>query len=198
MKLINREGQRFGRLLVVTFVEQDKNRHAKWYCRCDCGGTKVVRANCLVSGNTRSCGCLAKEQWMKRFFRHGHTMGFNRPTFSTWKSMMNRCNDPKAPSFSNYGGRGIKVCERWSDGRFGFLNFLNDMGLRPQDTSLDRIDVNGNYELGNCRWATKKEQSNNRRNKRIEQFSDEVLVNELRRRRLVEGQRTMNTVRTAA
>lgn len=151
-------GQRFGRLTVVGYVN-NKAVHV----RCDCGNEKKVQAGALRRGATTSCGCLRAEQLSARRLKHGMT---DTPEHSTWMRMRQRCEDPNNVSFRLYGGRGIKVCDRW---RKSFANFLADMGPRPAGASLYRINPNGDYAPENCRWATPTEQCNNKRaNVRIE------------------------------
>ena len=144
--------QRFHRLVVI--ASHHSNRRRKWLCRCDCGNTAIVTSSQLVHGLTKSCGCFRNE----RAVIHGHA----RPqsaTYKSWHSMVDRCSRPGATSWRYYGGLGVKVCARWLD----FANFLEDMGVRPPGLTLDRIDPYGNYEPGNCRWATWIEQRANRR-----------------------------------
>jgi hypothetical protein len=145
-------GQRFGRL-VVERREGSIDGQAAWICKCDCGGTKRVRGYQLRSGKTASCGCL----WLETITKHRLC---GTPEYNTWCHMISRCHDSENDSYENYGGRGIVVCDRW---RYSFECFLADMGKRPPKTSLDRVDNSGNYEPGNCRWATRLEQNRNTR-----------------------------------
>jgi hypothetical protein len=166
-------GQSFGRL--VAWWPAGKRGSSKygrvmWLCCCVCGNLKVVAAGCLTGGVTGSCGCLEKENLAaisQLNLRHGHSrIGQRTLEYRSWKSMNNRCNgnDPRRRTYHDYKIKGVSVCERWQ-GERGFENFLADMGPRPKNKTLDRYpDPYGNYEPGNCRWATNEEQSNNRRN----------------------------------
>lgn len=173
-------GIRFGFLVVVADAGSKKTsagNRSHWLCRCDCGKEKIVLGSTLLYGKTKSCGRCA-------LISHGESYGAHETTeYRTWGQMWSRCNNPHHDSWKDYGGRGIVVCGRWRS----YETFLADMGRKPTAAhSIDRIDVDGNYEPGNCRWVTKKEQTGNRRPLkkvgRIERFTDAELIAELRRR----------------
>jgi hypothetical protein len=154
--------QRFDRLTVMAFAWVDAYGNTCWRVQCDCGSNGVVRASCLRRGDSRSCGCLFTENIRGGLLKHGYARTYSRdPLYDCWAHLIQRCENPKNPGFKHYGGRGITVCERW---RLSFLDFLADMGPRPSPQhSLDRINNDGNYEPGNCRWATAAEQRRNQR-----------------------------------
>jgi hypothetical protein len=159
-------GQVFTRLMAVSF--SSRNGRGFWLCKCRCGNESQVPANRLLSGHVRSCGCLKRERMAKGTnFRHG--LSYTR-THAIWAAMKSRCTNKNQKCYPRYGGRGVSVCERWQS----FDMFYADMGTVPEGHSLDRIDTNGNYEPGNCRWATKYTQANNTRTNRFLSFNGET------------------------
>jgi hypothetical protein len=151
-------GKRFGRLVVLRYIGA-----SYWHLICDCGKETSVKTDMLNGGRTRSCGCLLAETTRARSLKHGHSRGKKGKAYRIWTDMRSRCNNPRVTNYALYGGRGISICERWND----FANFFADMGEPPPGLSLDRIDVNGNYEPGNCRWIDQNGQQNNRRNNHL-------------------------------
>jgi hypothetical protein len=150
-------GDRYGRLTIIKGVET-KNGNRYFECLCDCGNVAIERLHHLTKGITKSCGCYRKIINKNRKI-HGHSN--STPTYNSWAMMKQRCYNSNRKDYYNYGGAGITVCERW---RNSFENFLSDMGERPIGTTLDRYpNQSGIYEPDNCRWATIKEQNNNKR-----------------------------------
>jgi hypothetical protein len=166
-------GQKFARWTIVRRAENNARNKQRWLCRCECGIERVVEGQNLHSGRSRSCGCLSREVSRQACIArrtHGRSKSL---TYSRWMRMRVRCEQPQSVSFPHYGARGIGVCPRWLD----FENFLADMGECPtKEHTLDRIDTNGNYEPGNVRWATQKEQQNNRTNNHRITFRGETLT----------------------
>lgn len=158
-RAINLTGQTFGRLAVIS-RKPSNNRNAKWLCLCTCGKYIITNGYALRSGHTQSCGCLNREIVKNRCTTHGQ---YGTRTYKSWSEMRNRCNNSKDRVYKYYGSRGITICSRWEN----FESFFADMGLRPKNKSLERIDNNGNYEPLNCKWATAKEQARNTRANRI-------------------------------
>lgn len=153
-------GQRFGRWTAIKRIESavSKNRQIMWLFHCDCGTQSIAPAGDKTHGGSKSCGCLKVERSRERRTTHGMA---GTPEFVCWRHAKDRCFNKNDKSYANYGGRGITMCERW---RNSFENFYADMGPRPGPRySIDRIDVNGNYEPGNCRWADDFVQARNKR-----------------------------------
>jgi hypothetical protein len=153
-------GKTFNRWTVLSFHSLYKNGSAVWLCECECGTKRTVNGARLRRGASRSCGCLRNEEFGIRSYKTG---SISNAAYKSWQSMINRCTNINFENFNIYGGRGISICERWI-GENGFANFLQDMGERPKGMTLDRIDVNGNYEPSNCRWLSNKLQQRNKRN----------------------------------
>lgn len=155
-RLIDLTGQKLGYLTVIKRIKNNQYGHTRWLCKCDCGKETVQYSTRIRSGQVKSCGCM-------RGFKHGHARSTgSSPTYKSWEKMICRCYNKNYEYYNQYGGRGIKVCQRWHK----FENFLEDMGERLPNTSIDRINNNGNYKPTNCRWSTNKEQSQNTRRNR--------------------------------
>ena len=164
-KPIVKKGDKYNRLTAVQF-DHRRGSTQYWLFKCECGNKKVLQVNNVKSGNTKSCGCLKKG----RIAIHG--MSYSREHI-TWASMKARCCNKNAPDYKNYGGRGIKVCDRWKN---SFKNFYKDMGKRPKGMTLDRIDNEKGYYKENCRWATNKEQQNNKRSNHLLTYAGKTLT----------------------
>lgn len=169
-------GQRFGMLLVLRESPQRKeDGHVAWDCLCDCGKIATISGNHIRRGTTKSCGCYVAIAARKRFTTHGKSpVRIRSPEYRSWCNMRTRCFYKNDKHYKDYGGRNIGICDRWLN---SFQCFLEDMGSRPPGTSLDRIDNDKGYSPENCRWATPKEQANNRRPIRIIRLKDCVTGN---------------------
>ena len=167
-KLEDLTGKTFNNLTVISKAERKRGK-TFWTCKCICGKIKDVSAPHLKSYKIKSCGCLRISLLKEASTIHG---GDGTPEYASYTAMMNRCYNDSRPGYENYGGRGIRFCDRWAE---SFLNFLEDMGNRPEGTSLDRIDVDGDYCKSNCRWSTRGVQSHNKRKSKNKNKSSEYV-----------------------
>jgi hypothetical protein len=168
-------GVKYGIMTVTGFSHIRAGQGAFWHCKCECGKLKTISGKHLRKTKPNSCGCQTK----RKIGVTGKTWGDPRKrknglqtrTYRTWCAMRARCMNPNVKMFNRYGGRGIRVCERWND----FSNFFKDMGERPLECGIDRIDNNGNYEPNNCRWATASQQARNNSRTRMLTFDGKTM-----------------------
>lgn len=166
-KLVDRTGKRYGKL---TALYISSTNPIKWHCRCDCGNECDVISYNLPNGNTKSCGCEQKKIASKTHKIHGMK---NTRLYYIWIGMKERCTNPKNKRYNRYGGRGIKICEEWKNDFIAFYKWAKDNGYKDELT-IDRINVDGNYEPNNCRWASWKEQANNTSNNLVYELNGET------------------------
>ena len=166
MKLLDLTGKRFGRLVVLN-KQGHKGKLIAWRCKCDCGNETVVSVSNLLNNSTKSCGCLAREIYSSVNKTHGMT---NTPLYKTWKNIKTRCYNHKCQKYKNYGGKGISMCKEWLDDFMSFYKWSNENGYETGLT-IDRIDVDGNYEPNNCRWVNWKTQQRNKSNNVYVEFN---------------------------
>lgn len=174
---LNLTGKRFGRLVVLKDTGKREKSQKVWMCKCDCGNTKEVITSYLTSGDTKSCGCYRKECELKNlgeFWGKPKTHGLSKTrVYRIWIDMNARCEKKNNKAYKHYGERGIKVCKEWKENFLSFYNWAIKNGYKDE-LSIDRINVNGNYEPNNCRWADAKTQGNNKRNTRKIKIFNEV------------------------
>ena len=168
MKLVDLTGKHFGRLTVIERAD-DRNGVTAWLCKCDCGNETVAYAHHLKCGDTKSCGCLFEELNHKTAVKHGMS---EDPLYNRFTKIVSRCESPTNPEYKNYGGRGISVCEEWRRNFKAFYEWSMQNGYR-EDLTIDRIDVNGNYEPNNCRWVDRVAQANNTRSNHFIEYNGE-------------------------
>lgn len=173
-KIINLIGKKFNRLTVIERVQNANDNSTQWLCQCDCGNQIVVRGKLLRLGFTKSCGCLRKETTKRtnKEYKVIHK-GTGTRLYRIWKGMKNRCLNSSIKDYIHYGGRGIKVCDEWLNNFIIFKDWAMRNGYTDELT-IDRIDVNGNYEPSNCRWITDKEQKRNKRNNHLLTINNET------------------------
>jgi hypothetical protein len=182
---IEMTGKKCGRLTVLEHAGSKSNQ-VMWRCKCECGSNVVVRGNDLRAGYTTSCGCVSVEKAANLNRTHG--MSQKGGAYTSWLNMIQRCCNPNNKKYEQYGGRGIKVCDRWKS----FEAFYQDLGLRPKGYSIERIDVNGNYEPSNCKWLPFFEQSKNRRTTRYVRLKGEIMTQAEAARRIGKAPQTLN------
>lgn len=162
-KFIDLTGKRFGRLKVIEKIGYDKNYRVLWRCKCECGNETITRSENLNSGNTKSCGCLQRDETISASTTHG---GYYERLYNVWRAMKSRCNNPNSNRYQYYGARGITVCDEWANSYATFREWALANGYdenAPRGVcTIDRIDVDGNYEPSNCRWVDNRTNARNK------------------------------------
>lgn len=180
MRFEDLTGRRFGRLTVIEIAPRNPSSPStRWYCQCDCGNKTIAYAPMLKNGTKLSCGCLKKERQLMTATKHG---GRRTRLYHIWSMMKQRTDNPKHTAYKNYGGKGVRVCTEWHDDFAAFRDWALSSGYKDSLT-IDRIDVNGNYEPGNCRWVSKAEQNRNQtRNVRLTYNGETLLMSDWAKR----------------
>lgn len=171
----NRAGEKYGRLTALEYLYTNKRRKAVWLCKCDCGNIVQISSEKLSTGNTKSCGCLHSDKSKEKIKtlikkQTKYTRKFEKEISIIFNQMKQRCYNKKCKAYKNYGGRGIKICDEWLE-NFNSFYLWSIKNNFNSNLSIDRIDVNGNYEPNNCRWITNLEQQNNKRNNKYLEFN---------------------------
>lgn len=177
MKLKDLTGKKINRLTVIKRVDNSRWNETRWLCKCDCGKEVIATYGKIAYGHTKSCGCLAKDIFVKNVTKHKLR---NTRLYNIWANMKQRCNNPNQKAYKYYGARGIKVCDEWLNSFENFYHWAIKNGYEKhlqkfgnKNTTIDRIDVNGNYEPSNCKWSTQKEQSLNKTNNHLIKYNNE-------------------------
>lgn len=171
-KIIDLTNKKFGRLTAISYLGSVKSKRNAWLCECDCGNKKIVSGRALREKTIVSCGCYRREIATINATKHGH---YDTRIYRIWFDMKRRCQNKNRPRYNDYGGRGITVCPEWIDKKYGFKNFYEwaiNNGYSDK-LSIDRINVNGNYEPGNCRWSDKYTQARNTRANKVIEYKGE-------------------------